>query len=83
MCSYHGWKFDSAGDCVRVPQAASADAEKKACSNKRSCATAYPVALAQGLLFVWGEAEGFEESGVTPLPVDTYLEGALGTYVVH
>ena len=55
MCSYHGWRFDSEGNCRRVPQAASPEAEQRACSNKRACATTFTVKEAQGLLFVWGE----------------------------
>lgn len=79
MCSYHGWRFDEEGHCNRIPQAASAEAEERACSSLRSCATVYPVAEAQNLLFVWGEAgvEAEKEASAAPLPIDPLLEAAL------
>ncbi|KXZ42581.1 hypothetical protein GPECTOR_132g593 [Gonium pectorale] len=55
LCAYHGWRFDSAGKCTSLPQMESKEAEHKACSNPRSCATSYPTREAQGLLWVWGE----------------------------
>jgi len=78
MCSYHGWRFDDQGNCVRIPQAASPEAEKRACSSSRACATKYPIAQAQGMLFVWGEGgkDADIESSQAPLPVCEHLKAA-------
>jgi len=80
QCSYHGWQFGTQGDCVRVPQAASEDAERVACSSPKACARVYPVAEAQGMLFIWGESgpEAEAESAAKPLPVCKLLQGATG-----
>jgi nitrite reductase/ring-hydroxylating ferredoxin subunit len=80
MCSYHGWRFQGGGACVRVPQAASPFAEQTACASQRSCASAHPVKQAQGLIFVWGEAgaEAAAEAELAPLPVDQLLAAAEG-----
>jgi len=40
-----GWEFSGQGTCERIPQGADA-------SNPRACATAFPCAVRQGLLFV-------------------------------
>jgi pheophorbide a oxygenase len=52
QCSYHGWEFDSAGKCKRIPQMAS-KAERAACSSKRACATTYPVHVEKNILWIW------------------------------
>ncbi|GLC61279.1 hypothetical protein PLESTB_001739000 [Pleodorina starrii] len=44
-CGYHGWAFNSQGRCEVVPQQGKSD-------SPRACATAYPAAERQGLLFV-------------------------------
>ena len=78
MCSYHGWRFDDQGNCVRVPQSSSPEAEQRACSSPRACATKYPIAQAHGMLFVWGESgkDAAKESSETPLPLCKYLTAA-------
>ena len=84
MCSYHGWTFNGDGDCVRIPQSANRDQEKRACSSNRACATSFPIQEHSGLLFVWGEAgkKAEEESAASPLPVDPMMEKAKGTIVL-
>lgn len=42
MCSYHGWRFDEKGKCVRIPQEDNEERLKAACSNPRSCVTTHP-----------------------------------------
>jgi len=78
MCSYHGWKFTGDGKCVKIPQAASIEAEQRGCSSFRACATTYPTAEAQGLIWVWGESGSHaqEESASKPIPIDKRLEAA-------
>jgi len=66
-CPYHGWEFDGAGDCVRIPQlgalagepapagASGRDALRPALTSPKSCLTSYPASVEQGLLWVWAE----------------------------
>lgn len=42
MCSYHGWRFQSDGECTRIPQAKDGGASV-GCKNPRSRVQAYPV----------------------------------------
>lgn len=81
QCSYHGWRFEGEeGNCVRIPQAASEEAEKLACSNKKkACATAFPTKEAQGFVFVWPEsgAESAAQAEATPLPICPHQEEAI------
>lgn len=76
--SYHGWRFDGDGNCVKLPQAASEDAEKRATCSPRACAASHPLAEAQGLIFVWSESgsQAQEEAERTPLPLDPLLAAA-------
>jgi phenylpropionate dioxygenase-like ring-hydroxylating dioxygenase large terminal subunit len=56
LCAYHAWRFDSEGNCVSIPQSEDSQTEAKHCSNRNSCAVAYPTQERQGLLWVWPEA---------------------------
>eukprot|EP00741_Cyanophora_paradoxa_P010126 tig00020510_g9801.t1 len=47
-CGYHGWQFDGSGRCARIPQLEAG----AAINQRRACVAAYPVALAQGIIFV-------------------------------
>ena len=42
MCSYHGWRFNECGKCVKIPQADDAKAHDAALSNERSAAKTFP-----------------------------------------
>lgn len=52
QCSYHGWEFDSAGSCKRIPQM-TPEAEQSARSSKRACATTYPAHVEKNILWIW------------------------------
>ncbi|WIA09707.1 hypothetical protein OEZ85_009091 [Tetradesmus obliquus] len=56
MCSYHGWEFNGAGACTRIPQIGDERAHATACASQRSCVASYPVKEVQGLLWVWPDA---------------------------
>lgn len=56
LCAYHAWRFDSQGQCVRIPQSQDAATEAKHCANPKACATAYPTQERQGLIWVWLES---------------------------
>lgn len=55
-CAYHGWKFDSIGKPVSIPQVSDREAEAKAAANMRSCCTSFPTQTQQGLIWVWPES---------------------------
>ncbi|KIY99872.1 Rieske (2Fe-2S) domain protein [Monoraphidium neglectum] len=75
-CSYHGWRFDGAGRCTRIPQSLDAKAEATACASGRSCVTAYPLKEYAGVIWVWGDASpgAAAEAEATPLPVPRGLQ---------
>lgn len=52
QCSYHGWEFNSTGNCVRIPQA-NTEIETVAFSSPRSSVASYPVHVENSILFVW------------------------------
>ncbi len=52
QCSYHGWEFNSSGQCCRIPQADAA-MERAALSSTRSVVASYPVYVENQILFVW------------------------------
>ncbi len=63
-CPYHGWAFSGAGNCEVIPQQ---PAGGKAHTSERACVTAYPTAIAQGLLFVYPGVK--ENADQTPVPI--------------
>lgn len=52
QCSYHGWEFNSTGNCIRIPQA-NAEIESTALLSPRSSVASYPVYVENKILFVW------------------------------
>ncbi|WP_036477389.1 Rieske 2Fe-2S domain-containing protein [Myxosarcina sp. GI1] len=75
-CPYHGWAFAGSGECKFIPQ--QPETEKRTISS-RACATSLPVAIAQGLLFVYpGTPERAEK---TPVPIVPPLEEAADEWV--
>ncbi len=51
QCPYHGWDFDTAGRCQRVPTLiGEADKQGRAVA-------AYPIREQQGLVWIWGDPE--------------------------
>ncbi|GJW71843.1 pheophorbide a oxygenase, chloroplastic [Tanacetum coccineum] len=69
QCSYHGWSFDGAGSCSRIPQASSEGPEARAVQSPRACATRFPTMVSQGLLFVWPDENGLERARATKPPM--------------
>jgi phenylpropionate dioxygenase-like ring-hydroxylating dioxygenase large terminal subunit len=56
LCSYHAWRFDGSGQCTKIPQARSSDAESLQLNNQLSCAKSFPTKLEQGLIWMWGQS---------------------------
>jgi phenylpropionate dioxygenase-like ring-hydroxylating dioxygenase large terminal subunit len=49
-CPYHGWAFNGAGGCDRIPQQS---ADQRAETSSRACVKTFKTATAQGMLFVY------------------------------
>eukprot|EP00741_Cyanophora_paradoxa_P010130 tig00020510_g9805.t1 len=64
-CGYHGWQFDGSGRCARIPQLEAG----AAINQRRACVAAYPVALAQGIIFVWADPKSPPTSPSSPASV--------------
>ncbi|CAA6655462.1 unnamed protein product [Spirodela intermedia] len=69
QCSYHGWSFDGAGSCKRIPQAAAEGPEARAVNSPRACVAKLPSMVSQGLLFVWPDEKGWEKAATTKPPM--------------
>jgi len=52
QCAYHGWEFDASGSCQRIPQM-DEESSKRARSNPRAKANAYPTRVCFSLVWVW------------------------------
>lgn len=73
QCAYHGWEFDSAGTCQRLPQ------QPEGIDKARSV-QAYPVRVRAGMLWVWTDPTSAKDvAGTVPLPVNPLLD----RYVDH
>jgi phenylpropionate dioxygenase-like ring-hydroxylating dioxygenase large terminal subunit len=55
LCAYHGWRFDSNGNCAKIPQSQNPELEAQHRANPKACAIAYPTQQTQDLLWVWAE----------------------------
>lgn len=70
-CPYHGWAFSGSGACEEIPQAAP---DLEAHHSNQACVQSLPIAVHQGLLFVYpGQAENAEKvtvPGIDPLEDD-------------
>lgn len=55
-CSYHGWAFDSNGDCQRIPQA-EASVAAAALKSAKCAVQSYPVQIVKNILWVWPWAD--------------------------
>ncbi|WP_319423221.1 aromatic ring-hydroxylating dioxygenase subunit alpha [Pleurocapsa sp. FMAR1] len=73
MCSYHGWQFDSQGNCTRIPQA-----DNQLVDNQQLCATVFPARQANDLLWVWMDAESPDIAAKTPLPLSPQIDAEKG-----
>eukprot|EP00466_Bigelowiella_natans_P008796 jgi/Bigna1/40956/e_gw1.48.6.1 len=60
-CAYHGWRFDSKGTCVEIPQL-----DENASIPKRACMREVPVGVSEGIVFLWPGSP--ELATNTPLP---------------
>ncbi len=75
-CSYHGWEFDESGDCTRIPQLENPELLTK--NRKLYSATALPTQEANGLLWVWPDADSASIAASTPLPLPVMIDSEWG-----
>jgi phenylpropionate dioxygenase-like ring-hydroxylating dioxygenase large terminal subunit len=73
QCAYHGWEFDTTGQCRHIPQLSRASCAM-AIQNPRSCATSFPVLVAQGLLWLFPTAHEPALAASKPLPLIPELD---------
>ena len=76
ICSYHGWEFDTQGECQRIPQADNPDLITKQAQNL--CATVYPNRQENDLLWVWMDAATPEIAAETALPLSPKIDASKG-----
>jgi phenylpropionate dioxygenase-like ring-hydroxylating dioxygenase large terminal subunit len=76
MCSYHGWQFNSQGDCTHIPQSDNSELVIK--NQHNLCVAALPVKQAQDLLWVWLDANSQEQAANTPLPLSPVIDASQG-----
>lgn len=74
QCGYHGWEFDGAGACVRIPQLGKGLSEDSPqVRSQRACSTSYPTRVAQGLVWVFPHPDPIAAS-MRPLPLIPELD---------
>ncbi|HEY9660119.1 MAG TPA: Rieske 2Fe-2S domain-containing protein, partial [Allocoleopsis sp.] len=76
MCSYHGWQFNAAGTCTRIPQAENPDLLAK--PQPQLCAVPLPTQQANGLLWVWMDDQSRDRATTTPLPLSPQVDSSQG-----
>jgi phenylpropionate dioxygenase-like ring-hydroxylating dioxygenase large terminal subunit len=76
MCSYHGWQFDTDGDCTRIPQADSPELIVK--QSRNFCATVFPSRQENDLLWVWMDADSPEIAAKVDLPLSPKIDASKG-----
>lgn len=68
-CSYHGWEFDSQGQCTKIPQAL--DPTKAA---KSARVASYPVQIGAGIVWIWPDESSSPFAETVPLPISPMLQ---------
>ncbi|MBE9066434.1 Rieske 2Fe-2S domain-containing protein [Leptolyngbya cf. ectocarpi LEGE 11479] len=76
MCSYHGWQFDAQGACTHIPQAENPELVTK--NREHNCVAALPTQEANGLLWVWPDAESTALAHSQPLPLSPQVDAKRG-----
>lgn len=76
MCSYHGWQFDAQGICTHIPQADDPDLITK--NREQYCVTSLPTQEANGLLWVWLDADSAAIADSQPLPLSPQVDASRG-----
>jgi len=75
-CSYHGWQFDEAGQCQRIPQLDKPEMLEK--NRENFCVAAFPCQVAKGLVWLWPHAESADAAAQKPLPLSPLIDASKG-----
>eukprot|EP00210_Caulerpa_lentillifera_P006829 g6528.t1 len=72
LCSYHAWRFNESGKCVKIPHAESQKAHSVACSSPRSAVQTYPCKEYGAVLWVWPDdsVSAYADSELTGPPIE-------------
>ncbi|MGZ3696170.1 MAG: Rieske 2Fe-2S domain-containing protein [Bdellovibrionota bacterium] len=72
QCGFHGWQYNGAGQCVRVP---SQSADKPIPTNL--CVMSFPCAEKNGFIWVWvGQEKPAELEGIPEADSGNWIQGA-------
>ncbi|KAJ1632132.1 hypothetical protein T492DRAFT_591373, partial [Pavlovales sp. CCMP2436] len=70
-CPYHGWAFNQAGACVRIPQLEIDDTQAQA-ALRRACATSLDVCVVDGIIWAWAAPLLGSAVPADPLQLERY-----------
>eukprot|EP00210_Caulerpa_lentillifera_P001790 g1720.t1 len=75
LCSYHAWRFNESGKCVKIPHAEDEKAHTVACNSPRSAVQTYPCKTRGAVLWIWPDnsVSAFSDSEKTPVPISDDL----------
>eukprot|EP00210_Caulerpa_lentillifera_P001876 g1805.t1 len=93
LCSYHAWRFNESGKCVKIPHAEDEKAHSVACNSPRSSVQTYPCKTRGGILWIWPDKSTnvFSDSEKVSVPMEDRLadfversteNGTLSIYVL-
>ena len=69
QCAYHGWSFDGTdGSCEEIPQVVSTGSDISMTLSSRTCATAMPAMIHQGMVWVFPGGNLEKALNATPPP---------------
>eukprot|EP00210_Caulerpa_lentillifera_P009416 g8977.t1 len=94
LCSYHAWRFNESGKCVKIPHAEDEKAHSVACNSPRSAVQTYPCKTRGALLWMWPDrsVSAFDDSEKAVLPIEDdfaycleqgSIQGTVHPYVRH
>eukprot|EP00210_Caulerpa_lentillifera_P001789 g1719.t1 len=75
LCSYHAWRFNESGKCVKIPHAEDEKAHTVACNSPRSAVQTYPCKTRGSLLWIWPDnsVSAFSDSEKAPVSISDDL----------
>ncbi len=74
QCAYHGYEFNAAGACIKIPHASTDDAQTRALASPRACAEAFPTKVVGGILYVWPDSASADQAVATEPLSDRFSE---------
>ncbi len=68
QCAYHGWEFNEAGSCTKIPQ----QVRENSLSPSKACTISYPAQVQQGLLWVFPFPDEIESQKKNPNTISQF-----------